>query len=323
MSPADQWSGRCSDRIEHLPAVLPGQRFGSAITAPESMSLAAGTSQRVSRPQAAPERTGRKRLQRLITTLSERDRAILTDLDRLHFLTTSHLQFLHFHDHQTEGAAARICRRTLARLADYRLIRHLERRIGGLHAGSAGHVWRLGPVGDRLLRQARGDGGRARPKEPSLRHLDHTLAAADCYLQLVALQRHGHAELLRLEPEPACWRRFLGAAGNQEILKPDLYAVTADIPSGDYEDHWFIEIDRATESLPTIVRKCGQYERYRRSGQEQQGGGVFPRVVWLVPDAARLERLRRGLHGARGVDGELFRVVVPTELPAMILGGAS
>lgn len=317
MSPAEQWSGRCSDRVKHLPTVLPGQGLGSAIKAPESMSPAAGTSRR---SPAAPERTGRKRLQRLVTNLSERDHAILSDLDRFRFLTTSHLQFLHFHDHQTEPAAARICRRTLARLAEHRLIRHLERRIGGLHAGSAGYVWRLGPVGDRLLRQARGDGGRARLKEPSLRHLDHTLAAADCYRQLVALQRRGDAEFLQLEPEPDCWRRFLGVGGNHEILKPDLFAVTA---SGEYEDHWFIEIDRATESLPTIVRKCGQYERYRRSGQEQQDGGVFPRVVWLVPDAVRQERLQHGLRAARGLDHELFRVVVASELPALITGGAS
>jgi len=71
-------------------------------------------------------------------------------------------------------------------------------------------------------------------------------------------------------------------------LKPDLYAVTA---SGDYEDHWFCEIDRATESMPTLLKKCVQYEAYRRTGAEQDRLGVFPLVVWVVPDDAQADKL--------------------------------
>ena len=317
MTSAEHWSVRCSDRIEHGAASLPGQGAAVAGSAPESMSPAAGRS----RPsRACPERTSRRRLQQLGLNFSERDWRILSDLDRFRFLTGQQLQDLHFHDHRTASAAARICRRTLTRLASHRLITHLERRIGGLHAGSSGYVWRLGVAGDRLLRQANGDGGRARHKEPSSRHLDHCLGIADCYLQLIGMQRRGEIELLRIETEPTCWRRFLGTGGQREALKPDLFAVTA---SGDYEDHWFIEVDRATESLPTCLRKCGQYERYRRSGQEQQVASVFPRVIWLVPDEARQERLRHGLRTARGLDSELFRVALAAELPALVAGGAS
>ena len=56
--------------------------------------------------------------------------------------------------------------------------------------------------------------------------------------------------------------------------------------SGEYELRWFIEVDRGSESLPVIVRKCRLYADYYQSGREQaNGGGVFPRVCWIVPDA--------------------------------------
>ena len=284
-------SGRRSDRVEGAADVLPGQLARLAISAPESMASPGCGAW----APGAPERTGRRQLARLGAQLSDRDRAILHSLADFHFLTGVQLQTLHFHDHRTPDAAARLCRRSLARLASHRLLEHLDRRIGGLRAGSDGYVWRLGPVGDRLLRQDSGDDIRSRRKTPSIRYLDHCLAAADCYLRLVAGLRRGDVELLSVKTEPMCWRRFLGVGGAREILKPDLYAITA---SGDYEDHWFLEIDRATESLPTVLRKCGQYERYRRTGQAQADGGVFPRVVWLVPDERRQRQLRDGLARA-------------------------
>ncbi len=89
--------------------------------------------------------------------------------------------------------------------------------------------------------------------------------------------RGGHrAKLLSAEYEPACWRGFLGSSGDAETLKPDLYAVKA---NAEYEDSWFIEVDRGTESLPTVLKKCAQYERHQRSGQEQASRGVLPAVL--------------------------------------------
>ena len=317
MTAAADWSGRRSDRVEPPSGSVPGQLANLAINAPESMALSAGTPRRSS---AAPERTSKHQLQRLTNDLSERDQSILSSMQAFHFLTGAQLQALHFRDHRTLQAAARICRRSLARLRDHRLLEHLDRRIGGLRAGSDGYVWRLGPVGDRLLRQDADDETRLRRKAPSIRHLDHCLAVADCYLQLVASQRGGETELVRVVTEPACWRRYLGPGGSSEILKPDLYAVTA---SGDFEDHWFIEVDRATESLPTLLRKCHQYERYRRTGHSQADGGVFPWVVWLVPDERRQRQLLDGLAHSRQLDSELFRVITADQLPGLVAGGAA
>ena len=46
---------------------------------------------------------------------------------------------------------------------------------------------------------------------------------------------------------------------------------------GEYELRWFIEVDRTSESLPVIVRKCRLYADYYQSGQEQAAQAVsFP-----------------------------------------------
>jgi len=250
--------------------------------------------------------------------LSERDWDILRSLAAHPYLRTGHLLQLHFTDHANTDTAARICRRVLMRLATQRVIEHLERRVGGVRAGSASFVWRVGPVGDRLLRQASGDGVRARRKEPSTRHLDHCLAIADTHLALIEADREHRLELVRVETEPTCWRPYLGPSGAREVLKPDLYAITA---SGDYEDYWFVEVDRGTESIPTLIRKCSQYETYRRTGREQQAAGVFPLVLWLLPDEIRVGKLKAALRAARRLDVALSRVITTQQLVDVVTGG--
>jgi hypothetical protein len=80
--------------------------------------------------------------------------------------------------------------------------------------------------------------------------------------------------------------------------------------SGEYELRWFIEVDRSSESVPVIVRKCQLYADYYQSGKEQAAqGGVFPRVCWIVPDDQRAERLRRAIHRDRSLPDRLFVVV--------------
>jgi hypothetical protein len=229
---------------------------------------------------------------------------VLLSLADCRLLTTGQLQRLHFADHATEGAASRICRRVLARLQRLGVVEHLERRIGGVRAGSASYVWRLGPVGERLLRQDEG-APRGRHKQPGLRFVDHLLAVAECRVQLIEADRRGDLELLAYEHEPACWRGFLGAYGGAETLKPDLYAVTA---NAEYEDSWFIELDRGTESLPTLLKKCAQYARYQRTGREQADHGVFPAVLWVVPDDRRAGALATAIRRRFGDGTELFRV---------------
>jgi hypothetical protein len=268
---------------------------------------------------ASKRRLDRRGLQALAEDLSARDWAILHTLDQHPFLTTSQLQTWHFVDHASLDAGVTVCRRVLRRLAALRILEALDRRIGGLRAGSKSIIWKLGPVGDRLLQQASGDGIRRRRKEPSPLTLDHSLAVVDCHLQVIQAGREGHLELVTAETEPACWRRYLGFGGSREILKPDLALVTA---TADFEDHWFFEIDRGTESLPTVLRKCRQYETYRHTGQEQQATGIFPLVLWILPDAVRREKVRAAVSTARDLDAGLFRYALQGDVSAALSGAA-
>ena len=53
--------------------------------------------------------------------------------------------------------------------------------LAGVYAGSASFVWRIGPVGDRVLRLDGAAGVPQRSGEPSVRFLDHCLAIADLH----------------------------------------------------------------------------------------------------------------------------------------------
>jgi hypothetical protein len=176
----------------------------------------------------------------------------------------------------------------------------------------------LTSAGQRLLNLSAGHGAVGRIREPGEGFIRHYLAIADTHLALLAAHRAQRLELLTVEVEPASWRTYTGLSGNQAVLKPDLYAVTA---SGEFEDHWFCEIDRATESIPTLIKQCRQYQAYRHTGVEQADDGVFPLVLWVVPDEPRADKLRQALALARDLDSSLFRVTTPDQLISVVTGG--
>lgn len=238
------------------------------------------------------------RLRRLDETLSERDRLILERLRQHGFLSTRQIERFAFTQHASAASAARSTRRVLERLARDGLIRALPRRQGGLLAGSAPATWQLAPAGARLVRE---DGDRYRTRVPSLQHLRHTLALADVHLDVLTLAHH-HSLSARVEVEHEATRAFAGLGGEARLLRPDLtVTLSGRDADGVFEDYWFIEVDCGTESLPTLLRKCGVYADYRASGIEQQRLGTFPAVLWLMggPSAqradARASELRRRL----------------------------
>ena len=132
--------------------------------------------------------------------------------------------------------------------------------------------------------------------------------------------RTAQLQLLTVQLEPACWRTFTGLGGGRLVLQPDLYVVTG---AGQFEDHWFIEIDRGTESLTTLLGKCQQYEAYRRSGIEQADGGGFPLVAWVLPDQERADRLRQAVARAQGLNPDVLRMTTYDEFVGLMARGAA
>lgn len=252
----------------------------------------------------------------LLLRLSERDVAVLESLRAHRLLTTALIRRLHFaHGHATITAASGATMRVLARLEMHGLVARLERRIGGVRSGSSGIVWQLAATGERLLRTMRGEEKRRRYMEPSPAFTAHTLAVAEHAVMLREFADEGAIELVGVETEPSCWRSFVSPHGTREWLKPDLYAVTA---SGDFEDHWFLEVDRATEHPTAVVRKAKTYQRYAATGAHQARHGLFPAVVWVVPDKARRGALEAALAADRGVQPELFRVITTDEFRGLV-----
>jgi hypothetical protein len=236
--------------------------------------------------------------------LSERDLAILRQVAGLRLMSARQIQAVHFPDdeHDNEAAATRARQRVLERLTRDRLLTRLERRIGGVRAGSAGFVLALGPVGQRVLAAG---GPRRRTYEPSYRFVDHTLAIAQLLVDLTVAARRGLVEVLDTQAEPQSWRAFPGIGG-RHCLRPDAFVV---LGSGEYELRWFIEVDRSSESMPVVVRKCRLYAEYYQSGREQAAhGGVFPRICWVVPDERRAARLCAAILRDRQLPERLFVV---------------
>lgn len=268
-------------------------------------------------------RVGAAALRGLEARLSERDWQIVRSVGEHRFLTTGQLQRLHFAGHASALAGIRACVRVLDRLRSLRLLTRLARTVGGLHAGSRAYVWCLDVVGDRLLKRdldaENGSTSRRRFYEPSTIFLAHMLAVAEARVELEEAARSGVFELEQVEVEPAAWRRYVDAYGRPAVLKPDLATTTV---AGDFEDRWLIEVDRGTESLRTLLAKCGQYEAYRRTGREQAAHEVFPLVVWIVPDKRRRDRLEQEIRSTRGLEPALYRVVLPDGFIAVVTATA-
>lgn len=284
------------------------------VTAVSAQSTGTNTPPPVLRSSSG--RVGARALDRLDSRLSERDRKVLALIAKHRYLATAQLQDFAFIDHASSDSAARTSRRVLARLERDQLIRSLGRRIGGVRAGSSGNIWQLAPAGARLLRD---DGVAYRTHEPSQRFLGHCLAVADTHLMLRSLKEAPTVTDVTVSIENEAWRRYNGGGGEARWLQPDLFAT---ICSTDYDDHWFIEVDLGTESLPTLLRKCGQYEAYRASGIEQAQLGVFPMVLWVFNRADRIDKLMRAIARSHRLDSRLFVATHLAGIPGKLLGGS-
>ncbi len=247
-------------------------------------------------------RLGRRQVAQLRLALSDRDRAIVCQVSELKLMSARQIEAVHFpaSQHATKHTAARTCRRVLERLVRDRLLVRLGRRdVGGINAGSASWLYAATSVTTRVL----GDRGpRRRFREPSAMFVTHTLAVAQLVVDLLVAAHENKLELLELEAEPTCWRAISSAT--RAVLRPDLFVA---IGVGEFELRWFCEVDCASESMPAVAKKCAIYQEYFDSGREQAAHGVFPRVVWLVPDEHRKQRLEHAIRRAR-VMKELFVV---------------
>lgn len=231
------------------------------------------------------------RLQALDQRLSERDRQLVQEVVRLGFMTAGQLERLAFYAITSPVTRARRTRRQLARLVELDLLWRLDRRVGGVRAGSTGYVYGPTPEARRLDAWLRAEPlTRARAAhEPGVSFVEHRVACGELFVQLTEGDRTGHLELIEHQAEPACWRSFLAPMGRLRHLRPDVFVR---VGLGEWEQLAFIEVDRGSEGTAALARKLDVYVAYWRAGAEQHQRGVFPKVVWLTTTSRRVQQLQ-------------------------------
>jgi hypothetical protein len=271
-------SDRSSDRVVEPTTNNLATGPEAANSGADDRTLLASTNARHGRAS----RTGRQQLSLIKSSLSGRQLSILNSLDQFKFSNADQIRrFIFTTTDLTPLSAARTSRRDLAHLYDLGLLDRLDRRVGGIRAGSVSFIYALSPLGARLL----GHSTRRRSREPSLAHLDHVLEVTELVVGLHELEQTGAVEVIEVQTEPDCWRPVVGPNGSRLTLKPDLRLT---LGVGDRELHWFVEIDRGSEHRPVLAQKCRVYLNALRDGREQAVAGVFPRVLWVVPDKRRV-----------------------------------
>jgi len=158
------------------------------------------------------------------------------------------------------------------------------------------------------------------PEEVGTSFVRHGLAVSELVVELVEAERGKCCADLRLETEPSCWRDYLAGHGVQRSLRPDL---GVRLTVNGRQLVWFVEVDQGTEGLRRIRAKGRQYLEYWRTGQEQQRlGGVFPKVLWSVPDRRRKQLLLRTLGELPPPADEMFVVSMAEGSAAVLTGGS-
>jgi hypothetical protein len=247
-----------------------------------------------------------RRDERIARQLSERDWRVLHDVARVRLLSARQVERLHVHD-GSPLTHARRARALTQRLFDLQLLTRLERRVGGVHAGSAGFVYGLSSMGQRLASGVGPAGGRRvrKPWEPSPPFVDHILGVSELYVRLRESELDKRLEGLVFEAEPACWRYWTGLGGERLVLKPDAFV---QFGAGDYEYHYFVELDRSSQSRTVLQKKGETYARFFLSGVEQQRTGIFPRVLFVALSQGRVEQIVEALSGLDADFWRLFQV---------------
>ena len=225
-----------------------------------------------------------KRLAEIDQGLSDRDRRILEFVAESYYVTTNQIERACLVE-GTPLARARMARRLLWSLVGKQLLFRLERSIGGIGGGSGSGVFTLDRAGVWILARQRGEPERRfrPPEERGLSFLLHTLSVTE---HLVTLIEHVRSltdtELLRWLGEPGCHRSFR-FRGKEAWLRPD---ALVEVRTGAEIVTSLLEVDRSTQSLPTLARKLRGYLRYARIAPLET-----PKVIVSIESPRRMGAL--------------------------------
>jgi hypothetical protein len=248
------------------------------------------------------------RLTQLAQQLPSRYTTVLPHLARTRVLTGAQLDRLLATAQETTQSTARVRRRIMHRLRDCGLVATLERRIGGVRAGSAGHIYTLTTAGHRFIEIKNTQSilpRRRHAQAPGKLFIAHTIAISEIYVRLVEESRTHNFRIATFATEPCCW----WPQGNGNYLRPDAYTV---LRASTHSDCWWLEIDNNTESLPRIRQKCSTYLEFFHLG----GVGPHnapPRVLFTAPDQQRTAAITDTISTVSAPTTEMITVTTHKE----------
>lgn len=257
--------------------------------------------------------TGRLRpshLEWVADRLTDRDWQIIQAVNDLRLLTGRHIERLFFAGLGSSRSRTASRSRALKRLVAWRVLVPLPRRIGGAGRGSTPQAFALDSAGQRLIRQRQLASGQLprvrRPGAPGDRTIRHILAVSECFVALTETARTHDFRVVTFQAEPSCW----WPNGLGGYVKPDAYTV---LGLGRVRDHWWIECDLATESLPAVKRQLLTYLDFADRGQLGPGR-IMPRIAIATTNPARQHAIQALARRLPDPASDLFRIMQIDEL---------
>lgn len=240
--------------------------------------------------------------------LSLRDRCVMQTVADLRLVSGKQLDALCFL--QLQGRSRSVVRgRVVARLVSWRVLQVVDRRIGGPQPGSTTPAYSLDVIGHALTAAKT---VKLAPI-PGERFRAHALAISQLCADLALLVDGDPSIRLReFMTEPDSWWPD-GLGGH---LKPDAYVQLRSTGSA---LHAWAEIDRSTESIPTLTRKLRVYLDFVERGHLGPSG-LVPQVLITVIDERRLRAVRELVQRLPPPAAELF-VVTRDDAAALALLG--
>lgn len=244
--------------------------------------------------------------------LVPRDWQIVEAVNELRLLSGQEIERLFFSGLASGRSRIASRSRALQRLVGWRVLTPLPRRIGGAGRGSTGLAFALDSTGQRLMRErllAAGKQARVRhPGQPTERTVRHILAVSEACVSLSELGREHDFAVEQFQAEPGSW----WPNGLGGWIKPDAYARLA---MQGVRDHWWLEIDLATESLPAVSRQLETYLDFLGRGQLGPGK-TMPRVAIATTTPARQAAITALVNHLPSPAADLFSIVQTHELAA-------
>ena len=243
------------------------------------------------------------RLRLLANELRPRYTAPLPHLARARLLSGGQLDRLMSEPGLSPETVGRVRRRIMAKLAGLGLVAMLGHRVGGVRAGSAGHVYALTTAGHRFLALLGGEPSPGRIRHastPGPSFLAHALTISGIYVDLVEQSRGGGFQMAHFATEPHCWH----PTGNGSYLRPDAYVI---LKTATHADYWWLEVDQDTESPPRLRAKARAYRQFLTSGGVGPHG-YPPHVLITTPDTERANTITRAITNPADDDGAALTV---------------